>query len=129
MNEGSSERLTWHCDVCGWSNDSKSDKCEKCNCPFDATYEEIQKRKEAYIAYQRALEDQAQKDRNETPFVDVTRTYISKEIEHFGQQQLKLLSSMDKKLESIRNRLTFIAIILITAIAIQILASCLRSGG
>jgi cation transport ATPase len=31
---------TWTCDVCGWSNVDKWEKCAKCNCPKSATQEE-----------------------------------------------------------------------------------------
>jgi hypothetical protein len=45
--------------------------------------------------------------------------YISKTIENFGKRQVELL-------ESINGKLTFIVIVIIVGIAIQVLSSCIH---
>lgn len=44
------KRYPWSCLACGAPNDASSDACQRCSCPAQASYKQIELRRNGFLA-------------------------------------------------------------------------------
>jgi uncharacterized membrane protein YvbJ len=106
---------TWKCEMCGWENAEKWDKCAKCGYPKISTEKDREDWKQANADklqeyYQSAAKQQA----------------LEADPVYWAKLQYQYAKAQYEKLNSISSSLTFIVIVIIIGIVIQILAAILR---